>query len=224
LTTVLVIAVLAYLIGSIPTSVWTGKLVYKIDVREHGSGNAGATNVFRVLGWKAGVFTALVDMAKGAFAALVVSKIRLAELPATWIGWDTTIFLALVGALFAVVGHMFPLYAGFKGGKGVATAGGGLMALTPLSLLISLVTFALSLFTTRYVSLSSILAAFVFPTSLAVRKYVLGHGSIDTSLIVFSTFLALGIIVAHRSNIGRLLSGTENRVKSFRPTSKVAKN
>jgi len=170
-----------------------------------------------VLGWKAGVFTAVVDLLKGAFAAVYISRLRIGDYPETILGSDAALVLALVAAVFAVIGHMFPLYAGFKGGKGVATAAGGLMALTPFSLILALVTFVVVLFATRYVSLSSILAAIIFPGSLAIRKYFVGVDSIDNALIIISSLMALGIVVAHRSNISRLFLGTENRIKSFRP-------
>ncbi len=206
------------MVGSIPTSVWTGKYFFKLDIRDHGSGNAGATNVFRVLGWKAGVFTALVDMAKGAFAALVISQIKYDALPEFMTAWEIGTFLALLAAAMAVVGHMFPLYAKFKGGKGVATASGGLIALAPFAVLLAALTFAIVLISTRYVSLSSLLAAAIFPVSLAVRKYYLGSETVSTSLVVFGVLLSAGIIWAHRSNISRLLKGNENRVKSFKPS------
>ncbi len=212
----LVILVLSYLIGSIPSSVWVGKMMYGIDVREHGSGNAGATNAFRVLGWKAGVLSTVIDVGKGALAAGVIASLRIDEVPAAFGVWETDTSIRLLAGLAAIAGHMFPVWAGFKGGKGVNTAGGVLLALAPVSMLITLAAFALTLFTTRYVSLSSLVAVIVFPASVAVRKYVFGV-DLDGSLLVISLLMAAGIIYAHRSNIQRLRQGTENRVRTFRP-------
>ena len=212
----LVIALLSYLIGSIPASVWIGKGLYGIDVREHGSGNAGATNAFRVLGWKAGVLATIVDMGKGFVAAGVIARLRIDPVPVVTPLWEVETFVGVFAAIIAILGHMFPVWARFQGGKGVNTAAGALFALAPISMAITLGIFILVLLTTRYVSLASILASIAFPTTVAIRKYVLG-ADLDGSLLVISILMALSIIVAHHANIGRLLQGRENRVKSFRP-------
>lgn len=212
----LVILILSYLVGSIPASVWIGRLVYGIDVREHGSGNAGATNAFRVLGWKAGVMSTLVDLGKGLLAAGVIATIRIDDLPAGLAFWHIETFVRMLAGAAAIIGHMFPVWAKFKGGKGVNTAAGVLFALTPVTMLITLGVFFLVLLTTRYVSLSSIAAVITFPSTVAIRKYLFGV-ELDTSLLVISIAMALGIIYAHRTNIKRLLNGTENRVRTFRP-------
>lgn len=214
--TLLVIALLSYLVGSIPASVWIGKGLYGIDVREHGSGNAGATNAFRVLGWKAGVLATVVDMGKGFVAAGVIAQLRIDPVPVVTPLWEVGTFVGVFAAIVAILGHMFPIWARFQGGKGVNTAAGALFALAPISMAITLGVFLLALVTTRYVSLSSILASIAFPTTVAIRKYVLG-ADLDGSLLVISILMALSIIVAHHANIGRLLQGQENRVKSFRP-------
>ena len=214
--TILAILFLSYLVGSIPTSVLMGKL-YGIDIRQHGSGNAGATNTFRVLGWKAGTVTLIIDFAKGWVASGLIAHLRIDPIPPTLGPFDTATLLQLIAGSMAVLGHMFPLFAGFRGGKGVATAAGALMAIVPWSMLLSITIFVLVLVLTRYVSLASIIAVISFPIILALQKYVL-HAPLDSSLILFSSLLALSIIFAHRSNIQRLLQGTENRVKSFRPT------
>jgi len=197
--TILAILFLSYLVGSIPTSVLMGKL-YGIDIRQHGSGNAGATNTFRVLGWKAGTITLIIDFAKGWVASGLIAHLRIDPIPPTLGPFDTATLLQL----------------GFRGGKGVATAAGALMAIVPWSMLLSITIFVLVLVLTRYVSLASIIAVISFPIILALQKYVL-HAPLDSSLILFSSLLAISIIFAHRSNIQRLLQGTENRVKSFRP-------
>lgn len=212
----IVILVLSYLAGSIPGSVWVGQWLYGIDVRNHGSGNAGATNVFRVLGWKAGLLATVVDLGKGLLAAGVIATIRLDDLPSGLEFWHIETFVRLLAGIAAIVGHMFPVWAKFKGGKGVNTAAGVLFALTPLTMWIVLGVFFIVLFSSRYVSLASISAAISFPTAVAIRKYVFGTDALDTSLLVFGIVAALGIILAHRANIKRLLNGTESRIRKFR--------
>ena len=211
-----VILVLSYLAGSIPGSVWVGRWLYGIDVRDHGSGNAGATNVFRVLGWKAGMLSALVDLGKGLFSAGVIASIRLDDLPSGLEFWHIETFVRLLAGIAAIIGHMFPVWARFKGGKGVNTAAGVLFALTPITMWIVLGVFVVVLFSSRYVSLASMSAAVSFPTAVAIRKYVFHTDALDPSLLIFGIIFAVGIIIAHRANIKRLLNGTENRVRKFR--------
>ena len=213
----LVIVVLSYLVGSIPASVWTGKLLYGIDVRQHGSGNAGATNAFRVLGWKAGLLSTLIDVGKGLFAAGVIATIRIDGLPTGLEFWHIETFVRLLAGVAAVIGHMFPIWARFKGGKGVNTSAGVLFALTPITMFITVGVFIVVLLSSRYVSLASLSAAVAFPSAIAIRKYVFGVDRLDPSLLVIGIVLAFVIIVAHHANIRRLLSGQENRVRSFRP-------
>ncbi|MEX0601619.1 MAG: glycerol-3-phosphate acyltransferase, partial [Rhodothermales bacterium] len=145
----IVILILSYLVGSIPGSVWVGKLLYGDDVRAYGSGNAGATNVFRVFGWKAGVLATVVDLGKGLFAAGVVASLRLDALPVGIEVWQMGTVVRLLAGLAAVVGHMYPVWAGFRGGKGVNTAGGVLFALTPITMWITLAVFVVVLLTSR---------------------------------------------------------------------------
>jgi acyl phosphate:glycerol-3-phosphate acyltransferase len=212
-----VIILLSYLVGSIPGSVSVGKLFYRVDLREHGSGNAGATNTFRVLGWKAGVIATIIDVGKGLLAAGLIATLRIDELPGGLGFWSVDSVLPLVAGIFAVLGHMYPVWAGFKGGKGANTSAGVLFALSPVSMIIALAIFALVLFSSRYVSLASLAATASFPISVAIRKYVFGIDSLDASLVFLSLIMAGAIFYAHRSNIQRLRSGTESRVKSFRP-------
>ena len=219
MTSVVVILLLSYLVGSIPGSLWAGKLLYGVDLREYGSGNAGATNAFRVLGWKAGVVSTVVDLGKGLLAAGVIAPLlRIDPLP-TWglVPWQATTVVCLVAGLVAILGHMFPIWAKFQGGKGMNTAAGVLFALTPITTAIALVVFVVVLVSFRYVSLASITAAIAFPSAVAIRRYVFDIESLDPSLLVFGAIMAAGIIYAHRSNIKRLLQGNENRVQSFRP-------
>lgn len=215
---VTVILVLSYLVGSIPGSLWAGKLLYGIDLRNYGSGNAGATNAFRVLGWKAGVVSTVVDLGKGLLAAGVIAPfLRIDPIP-TWglVPWQAATVVCLLAGTSAIVGHMFPVWAKFQGGKGMNTAAGVLFALTPITTAIVLGIFLVVLLSSRYVSLASITAAIAFPSTVAIRRYLFGI-DLDPSLLVISAILAAGIVFAHRSNIKRLLRGNENRVRSFRP-------
>lgn len=216
--TLAAILALSYLVGSIPGSLWASRGLYGVDIRNHGSGNAGATNAFRVVGWQAGVLATLIDMGKGALAAGVIARfVRLGPPPDLGIAsWESATVLGLLAGFAAVVGHMFPVWARFQGGKGVNTAAGILLALTPISTLLTMAVFAAVLLSSRYVSLASMTAAVAFPTIVAVRRYVFG-ASEDPSLLVFGIVIATAIIVAHRSNIQRLHQGTENRVQSFQP-------
>lgn len=213
------IIVLSYLVGSVPASVWIGRLFYGTDVRNYGSGNAGATNTFRVLGWRAGVLCTLVDVGKGLFAAGVVANLRIDALPAH-LGsdyWQVETVVRLLAGIMAVLGHMYPVWARFKGGKGVNTSAGVLFALTPVSMWITLGVFAVVLLSSRYVSLASLLATIAFPSTIAIRRYVFGVERLDPSLLTFSIIMAIGIIIAHRANIKRLFNGTESRIRTFRP-------
>lgn len=212
-----VILLLSYLVGSIPASIWIGRLFYGLDVRCHGSGNAGATNAFRVLGWKAGLLATVVDLGKGLLAAGVIATIRIDAVPELFGAWEAATAVRLLAGVACVVGHMFPIWAGFRGGKGVNTSAGVLFALTPITMLITIAVFAIVLLTSRYVSLASLLAAITFPSAVAIRRYVFHIETLDPSLLIFGIVLALGIIVMHRANIRRLLAGTENRVRTFRP-------
>lgn len=212
-----VILILSYLAGSIPGSVWVGKTLYGVDVRKHGSGNAGATNVFRVLGWKAGMLATMVDLGKGLLAAGLIASIRLDTLPSGIEVWQMETVVRLLAGIAAIIGHMYPVWAGFKGGKGVNTSAGVLFALTPITMWITLAVFFVVLLSSRYVSLASLSAVIAFPSTIAIRRYLFGIDALDPSLLIFSILMALAIIVAHRSNIQRLLQGTESRLRSFRP-------
>jgi glycerol-3-phosphate acyltransferase PlsY len=213
-----VIIVLSYLLGSIPSSIWVGRIYKGIDIREHGSGNPGTTNTFRMLGWKAGVVVGLIDLFKGFVSALYVSQLAylVGDGPVTIPAWDLDSSLQIIAGVSAVIGHMFPLYAKFKGGKGVLTAAGMLYAIEPISISISLLIFIVVLFSSRYVSLASIISSGAYPVGLVVLRYGF-EMPIDGSIIIFGTILGLGIVVKHHSNIRRLLKGTENRVRSFSP-------
>lgn len=212
------ILLISYFLGSIPGALWSSKALHGVDIRNYGSHNAGATNAFRVVGWQAGVLATIVDMGKGYLSAgVVASVVRMDPLPALSVfGWETPVIVGLLAGLAAIVGHMFPIFARFEGGKGVNTAAGILLALTPLTTLYTMGVFVVVLLSSRYVSLGSITAAVAFPIIVATRKYGFGV-DIDGSLLVVGIVIATAIVVAHRSNIGRLLRGNENQVSSFSP-------
>ncbi|MBC8491934.1 MAG: glycerol-3-phosphate 1-O-acyltransferase PlsY [Candidatus Marinimicrobia bacterium] len=208
-----VILVLSYLAGSFPTSIIVGKITRGIDIREHGSGNAGGTNSFRVLGWKAGLFVSLVDIAKGTFATLVISRIRFGTAP-----FENPSIVMILAGICAILGHTYTIFAGFKGGKGVATGAGMLIALFPYALLTCLVIFLLILFTTGFVSVSSITAAVSLPIMLFMFDRFLNM-NVDPVLMIVSIIIPFFIIFTHRTNIKRLISGEEKsfeKLKIFR--------
>jgi len=202
-----VVIVLSYLIGSIPTSLITGKILRGIDIREHGSGNAGATNVFRVLGWKPGVFVLLFDGFKGFAATYWISQIAFDpnSLPAE--------IMQIIAGCSAIIGHIWSVFARLRGGKGVGTAAGMLIALYPLAFLFCIVVFVIVVFSTRYVSVGSMSAALTLPLVLALFRYGL-YKDIPDALFIFSFFAAGLIIFTHRTNVKRLINGTENKFGS----------
>jgi len=195
------IIISAYLLGSIPTAVWVGKVFYGIDIRDHGSKNAGATNTIRVLGWKAGLPVMVIDILKG-FAAVTLIRFVQSLAPGT----DQFVNFQLILGGAAVIGHIFPVFARFRGGKGVATLFGMALAISPFSTLVCAGVFILTLFLTKYVSLSSILAGFTFPLAVIV----IFHTSV-TSMIVFSIAVSVLLVITHQKNIGRLLRREESK-------------
>ncbi len=205
----ILIMLIAYLMGSIPTSIIVGKLTKGIDIREYGSGNAGGTNAFRVLGWQAGLFVSIFDVFKGFAATYWVSQLRFDPLP-----FENQSMIMILAGVAAILGHTFTVFAGFRGGKGVATGAGLIIAIAPLSVILCLLTFALLLFSTGIVSISSISAAIMLPISLWLVA-VIRHQPIDTTLLVFSLIIPLFIIFTHRTNLQRLLHGTENRFENL---------
>lgn len=196
----------SYLVGSFPTAILTGKILKGIDIRQHGSGNAGATNVFRVLGWKAGLFVLLVDMAKGLLATVLIYKLALGHMALD------AVILKIICGLAAVFGHIFTVFAGFKGGKGVGTGAGMIIGLLPGAVLTGLVVFILVVWRSRYVSLGSILASITVLLYVIAQKWVFGV-PMHPALLVFGVFIPVLIIFTHRSNIGRLLKGNENKIQ-----------
>jgi glycerol-3-phosphate acyltransferase PlsY len=195
-------SLLAYLLGSVATAVWVGKIFHGVDVREHGSGNAGATNVIRVLGWKTGVPVLLIDILKGWMAAMLPVFFSLA-------GNGTALLtnLQILAGVMVILGHIFPVFAGFRGGKGVATIFGVLLAVNPLLTLSCFGVFLTVLLLTGYVSVSSMSAGIAFPVLL-----FLVFDSPSFLFKIFSLFVAAGMIITHRKNISRLLKGEESKL------------
>ena len=199
----ILIIVIAYLLGSIPSGVWVGKLFFKIDIREHGSGNMGTTNTFRVLGVKAGTIVMILDIAKGTIAAL---------LP-VWLGLELQ---PMITGIFAVLGHVYPIFAGFKGGKAVATTAGIALGAQPLFVVILIGLWAGILYLSSMVSLASIITLVVAAAaSLFIGDWIF-------AVIVWVAMII--IVVRHRSNIERIRKGEENRVPFGRNGSKKSKN
>lgn len=211
----LTVLFISYILGSIPSAIWVGKIFKGVDVREHGSGNAGTTNTFRVLGWPSGVTVFIMDFMKGFVPSFWLSAIAfdLFAGPLAPPLWDVEAFLKIFCGLMAVVGHMYPVFANFKGGKGAATACGMLFGIEPISIAISFALFGIIIVVTRYVSLASIISTAVYPVTLLVMRYVLNM-QVDGSIIIFASIVAFGIIYKHRSNIERLKAGTESKVGS----------
>jgi len=193
--------VLAYLLGSVATAVWVGKIFHNIDVREHGSGNAGATNVIRVLGWGTGVPVLLLDVLKGWIAAMLPVFFKLAG-EGTALQTD----LQIAAGIAAVLGHIFPVFAGFRGGKGVATICGVMLAIHPAVTLSCLGVFLIVLFISSYVSLASMSAGMAFPFLL-----MLVFTTPSVVLRIFSVVVAAALLFTHRKNIKRLLRGEESK-------------
>lgn len=206
--------IVAYLLGSIPTAVWIGKAFFGIDVREHGSGNAGATNTLRTLGKKAGFSVLFIDFLKGFAAASLVS-------------WDAELiphtgpflhFQMLYGA-FAVIGHVYPVFAGFKGGKGIATLVGVITAMSGWLALMCFITFVIVVSVTRYISLGSMLSAVLSPLFVGLI-----YDWQQPGFLYFCIAIAVLVIYTHRANIKRLKEGTESRFSlTKKPTIETAK-
>lgn len=206
MTTDFLAAIPAYFLGSIPTAVWIGKAKYGVDVRELGSKNAGATNTFRVLGKKAGKVVLMIDVLKGMLAVMLPFFI----LPYHFEAPELT-HVQLVATFLAVLGHVFPIFAGFRGGKGVATSLGVIIGLQPIAALICLGVFLIVFMVSNYVSLGSISASVCFALLLWF-----GFEIKTIALPIFGTLLAAIVIFAHRKNIIRLLHGEENKMNLFK--------
>ncbi len=198
----LLLIVLAYLIGSIPTAVWVSKYFFGIDIREYGSGNSGATNTYRVFGFKWGTIVMVVDMLKG------IAAVKLAFLLPNYFDNDAQLINLQLGlGLAAVIGHIFPIWAEFRGGKGVATLFGLVLGISPWTALSCIGVFLLVLYLTRFVSLSSILASIAFPVFILVI-----FNEREPLYRIFAIAVALMVLLTHQKNIGRIFKGIESKV------------
>ena len=212
-----IVVLLSYIVGSIPTSIILSKWRHGFDIRSKGSGNAGGTNVFRVLGWKSGVFVIVVDALKGVVATTIVA--RLFWDPAlpfyNHTPFDDFTIIQMICGGAAMIGHVWTMFAGFKGGKGIATGAGMLIGIAPTEFAVSMAVFFIIFFAFRYVSLGSIMAAAAFPLSLIIRYNILSDEIHSyKTLVFFSTGIALFLIYSHRANIKRLIEGTERKITS----------
>jgi glycerol-3-phosphate acyltransferase PlsY len=212
--TLLLIVVLSYLVGSFPTSIVMTKLVKGIDVRNYGSGNAGGTNVIRILGWELGAIVIAFDIFKGYFATMLIPKIMVGPVPFENITpFEDITIIRIISGCAAITGHIWTIFGGFKGGKGMATAAGVLLGLAPVEVLVTLIIFVIVFSLSRYVSLGSIASAFAFPLAMFFRHNIFkGHLQGYDTLIFFSLGISVLILYTHRANIKRLLAGTENRL------------
>jgi len=210
-----IVVVLSYILGSLPTAVLFSKWKHGFDIRTKGSGNAGGTNVFRVLGWKSGILVMAIDFAKGFVATVLIARLF----------WDPTLpfynrtpfddftIIQMICGGAAIIGHIWTAFAGFRGGKGIATGAGMLLGVTPVEFGISASVFFIVFMAYKYVSLGSISAAVAFPATLFIRFNIFGDEIHSyKTLIMFSLGVALLLIYSHRANIRRLIEGTENRV------------
>ena len=214
-----IVVLLSYIVGSIPTSIILSKWRHGFDIRSKGSGNAGGTNVFRVLGWKSGVFVIIVDALKGVIATTVVA--RLFWDPAlpfyNHTPFDDFTIIQMICGGAAVIGHVWTMFAGFKGGKGIATGSGMLIGIAPTEFAVSIAVFLIFLYAFKYVSLGSIMAAASFPLSLIIRYNILSDEIHSyKTLVFFSTGIAVFLIYSHRANIKRLFEGTERKITGLK--------
>ena len=201
---IILFVLLAYLTGAFPSAVWVGKTFYNTDVREYGSGNAGATNTFRVLGKGAGIPVLLMDVFKGWLSVSYVNFISNADALSHELFFENQLAFGIA----AVIGHLFPIYTGFRGGKGIATMLGLLIGLQPLAALFSFIVFVVVFLISKYVSLASVIASFAFPIFV-----ILVLGSINSSLNLFAIFVPILSLITHQKNIERLVRGEETKIK-----------
>ncbi|MBP6672256.1 MAG: glycerol-3-phosphate 1-O-acyltransferase PlsY [Bacteroidetes bacterium] len=219
-----IVLLLSYVIGSIPTSIIATKMANAGDIRKFGSGNAGGTNVLRMLGWKIGLGVILFDLFKGVVATYYVPQIFWDPNPLPFNNYtpfqDFTVVQIICGVA-AILGHIWTLFAGFKGGKGVATGAGMVLGLAPVEFVVAILVFAIVFMSWRYVSLGSILAAMAIPVTMFIRENFF-HVDIPgyNTLVYFAVAVSLLITYTHRENIKRLLAGTESKLTHFKGSQK----
>lgn len=210
----LFIIILSYLVGSIPVSIIMTKIIKGVDVRDYGSGNAGGTNASRVLGKKYGVLVILLDALKGVIAVVLISRLYLGSFPfPNTTPFDDFTLVQIIAGIAAIVGHIWTIFAGFKGGKGIATGLGVLVSIVTIDLLVALGIFLTVMFISKYISLASISAAISVPITMIVRENIFGVEIPSYHTILpFVIGIALLVIYTHRSNVERLLRGSENKI------------
>lgn len=201
---ILTIVILSYVVGSLPTGYIFAKFFRKVDIRTIGSGSTGATNTMRLLGPKIAAIVLLIDALKGLFATMLIGRINLGDLamPSAW--------LMMIAGMSAIAGHIFPVWIGFKGGKGIGTAAGMLIGMLPLETAFALAVFVVTVATTKYISLGSILASLYIFVALLAERMIFGK-FIEPAQILLGIVLSIIVLMTHRQNIKRLLKGTENR-------------
>ena len=210
------IVLLSYIVGSIPTSIILSRLSRGIDIRDHGSGNAGGTNVARVLGWQAGVFVILIDILKGYAATQLIPKLMYGPIPfQNRTPFEDFTVIQIIAGCAAIMGHIWTAFGSFRGGKGIATAGGVLAGLATIEMLVALGVFIVVFVASRYVSLGSLSAALSLPVAMLLRHNVF-HAELQgyNTLIFFTIGISLLLVFTHRENIRRLMAGTESRLTS----------
>jgi acyl phosphate:glycerol-3-phosphate acyltransferase len=217
LLSLIVVIVLSYLVGSFPTALLIGKYFKGIDPRKFGSKNMGSTNAFRIFGWKLGTLVQLIDISKGLIATLLISKMFYGALPfENKTPFEDITLVQIIAGLSAVFGHVWTIFAHFKGGKGINTTAGVLLSLAPIDATIAIGVFVLVLMSSGYVSLGSITAAFAFPLVMFLRENIFGVNIYGyNTLIYFAIGLCIFLIYNHRINIKRLLYGEENKFESW---------
>lgn len=212
------IIILSYLVGSIPTSIIVCKAARGIDIRNYGSGNAGGTNVMRVLGWKHGLFVMVLDAMKGVLAVIVIARLFQGNMPfnnAT--PFDDFTLIQIIAGIAAVIGHVWTIFASFKGGKGIATALGMLLMITTVDMLIAVGAFIIVVSISKYVSLGSIVGAIVVPLALVLRENVFNVNIQGYHTILpFVIAVSMLVIFTHRKNVVRLINGSETKINFSR--------
>ncbi len=208
------IIVLSYLVGSIPTSIIVSKISKGIDIRDYGSGNAGGTNVMRVLGWKQGVLVIILDALKGVVVVVLIARLHYGSMPfANTTPFDDLTLIQIIAGISAVIGHIWTVFAGFRGGKGIATALGMLLMISTVDMLIAIGVFVIVVTISRYVSLGSILGAIAVPLALVIRENIFNVNIPGyNTLLPFVVGLSLLVIFTHRRNVVRLLNGNESKI------------
>jgi len=210
----LVIVILSYLVGSIPNSIIIAKKVAGINIKEYGSGNAGGTNVMRILGKRYGILVILLDALKGAIAVILISRLYFGNFPfANQTPFDDFTLIQIIAGVSAVMGHIWTIFAGFKGGKGIATGLGVLISVVTLDMLLGIAVFVIVVGVSKYVSLGSISATVSVPIFMIIRENIFGVDIVGYhTLLPFIIGLALIVVYTHRTNLNKLFAGKENKI------------